>query len=60
MEFNSYYVNIVQKNRGIKPNILGTSKQFANDYWILKEVVSLYNNYPSIKSFNLNNIEKIL
>ena len=32
MEFNSYYVNIVQKNRGIKPNILGTSKQFANDY----------------------------
>ena len=61
-QLKNYYVNIVKKISRIKPNVLGTGKLSTNDSEILKEVIQLYENHPSIIQIGnqLNNQDKII
>ena len=61
-QLKNYYVNVVKKISGIKPNVLGTGKLSTNDSEILKEVIQLYENHPSIIQIGnqLNNGDKII
>ena len=47
--FNEYYVNIVQKSSGKKPLSLGNSSDAFLDEMTVKEIISVYSNYRSIR-----------
>ena len=46
--FNKYYINIVEKGCGNKPNKIGTLLGSLNDSDVIDKIIKSYQNYPSV------------
>ena len=46
--FNEHHINLVDKSSGKKPLSLGNSSGASQDEMTVKEIISVYNNHPSI------------
>ena len=47
--FNEHYINIVEKSSGKTPLSLGNFSDVSQDEMTVKEIISVYNNHPSIR-----------
>ena len=46
--FNKYYINIVEKSCGNKPNTIGTTLGSLNDSDVIGRIIKSYQNHPSV------------
>ena len=52
--FKKYYINIVEKSCGNKPNKIGTTLGFLSDSDVIDRIIKSYQNHPRVLKLKIS------